>query len=127
MQTAAIASPSASHAGSAMFLPSQLTAARDTASIATRTRAVLRIRRMAFRITSFDGAPCESSSAAPLYLAYGRHDFRSQSRQKSGQLRPAHAAFLPRARRLRLSTAHLRDPRRRTLHLERNVRALPAA
>src|SRR5438874_7443854 len=125
MHAAAMARPSASHAGSAMFRPSQLTIASDTARIAANTSTVFRIRSRN-RMPSFHGPPCESSSAAPLYLAYGRHDVRSQFRQKSGELRSAHAALLPRARGLRLSTAALRDPRRRALHLGRDLRALPA-
>src|SRR4051812_23374979 len=120
MHAAAMARASASHAGSAMFRPTQLTIASDTARIAANTSTVFRIR-IRNRMPPFDGAPCESSSAAPLYLAYGRHDFRSQSRQKSGELRAAHAALLPRARGLRLSTAHLGNPWRRSLHLGRDL------
>src|SRR6476661_5998825 len=126
MQAAAIARPSASQAGSAMLRPSQLTTARDTARMAATKSTVFRIRSRV-RMPSFDGAACESSSAAPLYLAYGRHDLRSQSRQKSGELRAAYAAFVPRARGRRLYSAHLRHPWRRALHLGRDLRALPAA
>src|SRR5581483_11171179 len=117
MPAAATARPSASHAGSAMLRPSQLTTARDTARIAATTSTVFRIRSKVC-MPPLHGAACESSSAAPLYLAYGRRDLRSQSRQKPGELRAPHAAFLPRARRLRLSTADLARPRRRALHLE---------
>ena len=67
MQIAAMASPSASHAGSAMLWPSQVTSASDTENMPATTRIV-------FRMSLFDGAPCESSTAGPLYLAHGRVD-----------------------------------------------------
>src|ERR1051325_2455486 len=126
MQAAAIASPSASHAGSAMLRPSQLTTGSDTERIAAITSTVLRIRSKVC-MPPFHGAACESSSAAPLYLAYGRHDLRSQSRQKSGELRAPYSAFVPGTGRVRLSTTHLPDPRRRALYLGRDLRALPPA
>src|SRR5436190_23844689 len=126
MQAPAIARPSASQAGAAMFRPSQLTTARDTARMAATTSTVFRIRSKV-RMPPFDGAACESSSAAPLYLAYGRHDLRSQSRQKSGELRVPDAALVPGARGLRLSTAHVPHPPRRALHLGPDLCPLPAA